>query len=1140
MKLRTVRSRFATFGATALLVFFYSNTAFSQCRGVIHSEEMANDRTAAPTCNIQFAGTTAKYKDLITFVPNINDPVITVKLVFHVFSPSSVVSHAFYNTNDPWNGLPGLQTMLNGYASNGFQNQTERYTAQGQYNSAQYVAFNPPTVPNGDSRLRYEVAAVYFYTSTALYNGGGSGCMSYINTNFPARLGEGLPIIMSSDCQYQSRFNSTVAGTIPYVAVCPLAGTDATSQANNNNFAISQLRHEIGHALGLLHTYYGDGQENPGPQIPAYPGNPSPSPETPMPKVINGAQDRSLDCNHTDFLWDVFPANNPNCALLVNNPPTSLCGSCYEEAAIPMYSNNVMSSGFNNWMSNLQMARRARAMHFIYNNNWAGVNNWANVRVFAKDMLSGHANPWLITGGVTESWEFDIQMYKDILVKAGNTLIIKCKVAMATDGKITVEKGARLIIDGGEVTGWCKTTPAGSNFNVPLWTGIEVAGNPAQNQLINNQTGYCANQGIVEVKNGGKITYAMKGINNSLTNPAGGGAISNTSGGIVIANGATFENNVFDIIFYKYQQGNVTSKIENSTFITNAKIGVDGNNAIIYPHEHIKLYENWGLNIKGCTFTYAAGGIYPGSGRGTGIYATDSHFTVDRLNVNTQTSFNGLKEGIYIDNGNPLFTASIRNSVFNNNEFGTKVENCNYLAFYNNTIQVPTYCCGVYLYRSKYYDVRNNTISGNGLYDGGVGVLAYDSKTGLHKFYRNTFSNLTIGIECDDDNGGGTPGTFGLKMNCNVFNSGQSNLEDIGLFPYLGTPIVMYEQSNNPVTSALDYVRNQYGAPYFPGSGFYNKWYINPGSVQPILHAGSTGGVDNPNAPFGQADPQVNVTTHPFAFNFQTHCLATGAVNGGDGNSRSEKLLAMNNNITNLRALGLAGASEIQATVASKLNLFLTDTLPDGQDSVVVILQNNQGGMNDADIQLVFAHLRNGNFGMAAEKKDNLPAAKADWKAMLGKISELKQHPDNIYGFFSDANNMNFMSSYANTEDKDGQACAQGLLSFMGVNHVFPILYPPMGNRIVGAGTTAKFQNGVRLYPNPADNGFTLENLDKEQGALTLVLMDVLGKAVLTQTVNNPDRHYVSLNGLSNGVYLLKVISDKQATVYESKIVKQR
>lgn len=850
-------------------------------------------------------------------------------------------------------------------------------------------------------------------------------------------------------------------------------------------FGIELMAHELGHALGLHHTnYLGDG------------------------------------------CVDDFPIEGPG-VWMVDGP---ICDPAQDSTL----SNNIMAYRFTcrHYLSPRQLARCHYNLRHTFLFNTLTPSSQA---IVTGELSSGTIN---ITSNTL--WDYERFLKKNVVVKTGNTLTIECKVSMATDGKITVEKGAKLVIDGGEVTSWCTRTPAGSNYNMPLWTGIELDGNPLQHQLINNMTGYAPNQGLVEIKNQGKISYALKGVNTSLTT-SGGSWVSGTSGGVVIANDAVFENNVFDIIFYKFQLGNVRSRIENSTFITNGVIGYYGNGSTkIAPAEHIKLYEHWGLTIKGCQFTYAAGSNYPLNERGSGLYTTDSHFTVEDLNGNPSV-FTSLKEGIYVDNVNPIYTGTIRNSQFFDNEYGTKVENCYYLKFYDNTVHVPAIGIGMYLFRSKYYNVRNSTWIGTAG-SGCAGIIAHESKEGLHEIYRNTMSDMNTAIYCQDDNGGYAWNGNGLKMNCNVFNSAGQNLFDIALMYYSQAPVVMTRQSSNTASSGADLVRNLYGAPYI-FAGFHNKWYVDPSNTQNILHSCTPGGADNPNVPFVQASPQVWVSPYALNFNYAAHCPAwTSGGGGSQSNSMSQKLSIMNDHINEMRALDPEqSASEIQATVASKLHLFLTDTLPESQDSVIVILQNNQGGMDDADIQLAFAQMRKGDYAEAEATINDLPASRDNWRGMLEMFSEMKQTDGDIYGVMEDPTKIDFLQDYADSEDIDGQACALGLLSFMGYNHLFPYEGAPSNpNARMATGLAeGKTNSGIKLYPNPAQNGFTIDNLPSGNGILTAEVLDVVGKQVISENVTDPSKHYVSVKDLPAGVYLLKVTGDKDGVVYRTKVVKQ-
>ncbi|MES2679649.1 MAG: T9SS type A sorting domain-containing protein [Bacteroidota bacterium] len=1126
MKQQTVKSKtMRGLLLAAIAGLFNASPALAQCDGVLSAPAPPQSQSAPPAgCLSTFPGTAAKYATLSNYIPNTNDPVVTVKLVFHVFTPAAPVWNAFNNSNDPWHGLPALLTMLNGYSGNGFQNQTERFP-----DAMSWLPSNPNFNPTQiqDSKLRYEVAAVYFYTNSQLYYGTANGqpassnnpriysafdAANHVDQNFPGRLAEGMPIVMTTECQYQSGINSTAAGVIPFIAICHIPGVDAVSQQNNNNFAILQLRHEIGHALGLLHTYYGGA---------GYPNAPSCCPETP-------GTNSSLNCSSPEYLSDVFPPNNPNCPGIPGNPPTSACGSCYESTSAGYYSNNVMSSGpFNGWMSPLQMARRARIMHLN------------NTRIFAKDMLSGHTNPWLVTGGVTETWDFDIQMYKDILVKSGNTLIIKCKVAMATDGKIIVEKGAKLVIDGGEVTGWCKTTPPGALYNIPLWTGIEVDGDNTQNQLIFNPTGYAANHGIVEVKNGGKISKAYKGINTSLTNSANGNWIPNTSGGIVIGDGGIFQNNVFDIIFYKYLLGTVRSKLNNCVFETSDEIGLDGNGNQILPKEHVKLYQNSGLNIRGCNFIYSAPqNMYTILNRGIGLYTTDSHFKVDEYCTSppctgggARTQFSDLTVGAWLDNFNPAFVGYITHSDFTNNDRNVIVENVHHFSFSENTISMASSGQGIYIYRSKYYDIKNNTISG--VSQQAYGIIAYESKIGAHQIYRNTFSDLIVGIISVDENGGPGIGDLGLKMNCNIFNSATNNMYDIAVTHnpnVLG--LVMSKQSQVNPASGLDFVRNLYDG------GF--KWYVQSGN-QTIIHTSTPTGADNPNFPTTLASPQVLVINSNVPFSFSTHCPQFPSSSGGPG-ARETRLENINTSIAEYYAQNDALGFDVQQAVSSKMNLFLTDTLPEDHDSLVVLLETNQGGMDDADIQLIFIHMRKGDFNTALSLCENLPEAKEDWKILLEKMIEIEQTEEGIYSLLSNNENTAFLQDYASTDGKDGQASAQAMLRFVfGTDHDYPIVLPTEGERhsyATGLISSADESSAIKVYPNPAKSEITINYHMAEGKTALLEITDVLGKLVYSQDLSSGDQHHVPVNELSNGMYLLNIVESNK-TIYKSKLIKQ-
>ena len=354
-----------------------------------------------PNCTNSSPAYLNKYQLPQTFIPTASDPIITLKITLHIFTDNNG-NGIFENTNSSYNGLPALNTMLS-LITNG---NTDRFSEK---RSATYAsAFIPPFL--NDSRIKYEVTNIYFYPNTTLYTANWeSSLYTHINTYYPGRLEEGMPILIN---------NGGFDGHLSSWNGAPAIATTWPDPADTM-FYRAHLRHEIAHSFGLGHTYK---------------------------NTLGGGSDWqnfNAACGSIDYLTDVFPGSMTHCPVDQStnppypNPPTNACLSCFEfgDNLFSNVSTNVLGGQANNkWMSPIQIGRRYRMMHLT-------TTYPHNLRVFAKDMVSQHTNPWLISSN--ETWDFDIQMYKDIVVKAGNTLTIKCKVAMAIDAKIKIEKGAQ-------------------------------------------------------------------------------------------------------------------------------------------------------------------------------------------------------------------------------------------------------------------------------------------------------------------------------------------------------------------------------------------------------------------------------------------------------------------------------------------------------------------------------------------------------------------------------------------------------------------------------------------------------------------------------------------------------------------------
>ncbi|MEI8136748.1 MAG: hypothetical protein WCH21_05410 [Bacteroidota bacterium] len=369
----------------------------------------ANTSTCSSASNAYFR----KYSQQSFYIPTENDKVITFKITIHIFKPIADTGRWQMNDNN-FNGLPALKYMLDSI-TNGHQ---ERYSLK---RNATYdvIKFNSSYIY--DSKIKFEITNIYFYPEPELYSlNNDETLFRYIEKTDSNRISEGMPIVFnaSSGPGHLSSYKGSAALV-------------TTIHAYDLVFGRSHLIHEIGHGFGLGHTYVntsGGGSD---------------------------WQNFHADCGSPDYLSDVFPNNNPNCSPYKSIPTNSPCLSCYE--ASPDTSNNLMGGQrYNRWISPLQMGRRIRSLHL-------NSNIGENIRHFAKETESDHDNVWKISSN--EIWDFDIQLYKDVLVKENVTLNITCKVAMALEGKIKLEKNAHLIIDGGEITCWCKSG---------TWQGVEI------------------------------------------------------------------------------------------------------------------------------------------------------------------------------------------------------------------------------------------------------------------------------------------------------------------------------------------------------------------------------------------------------------------------------------------------------------------------------------------------------------------------------------------------------------------------------------------------------------------------------------------------------------------------------------------
>ena len=309
-----------------------------------------------------------------------------------------------------------------------------------------------------------------------------------------------------------------------------------------------------------------------------------------------------------------------------------------------------------------------------------------------------------ICGGESVTWTEDVTYADEIRVCTGSTLTIKSEVGFVPDGKLIVERGGKLILDGGVLTNVIEDMP---------WKGIELWGTASATQNP-------IDQGWVEIINEGMIENALVGIKTCKMDEdqnEGDEINYDFTGGIVQASEAVFRNNRFAVIFYDYSSTSA-SYFDDCDFVLN-----DNYIGEYDPGYFVRLNSMHGIDFTYCRFkNESSNNCY-----GKGIYGFNSGFRVQGKYLNGNP-FNGeflnLKRGIYATSGGTSYFPEIAHTDFTGNFRGVFFSALQLGSVKNCTIETGPTCAGasygIYLDNSSGYEIEGNHISPED-YDG-IGI----------------------------------------------------------------------------------------------------------------------------------------------------------------------------------------------------------------------------------------------------------------------------------------------------------------------------------------------------------------------------------------------------------------------------------
>lgn len=521
------------------------------------------------------------------------------------------------------------------------------------------------------------------------------------------------------------------------------------------------IAHEVGHNLDFAHTYIAVGAG--------------------APAVCN--------TNNINYLDDVHgPVGNQNCP----HNPIGGAWSCDSKAlpADPLCTNNLMSGNFQSlYMSPKQIGIAQNSLRTT------SLRQKINNCPYSSTPLEVTTN---------QTWDKDVFLYRDVIVKNQSVLTITCKLGLPETGRIIVEKGSKLVVDGGQISSSCKGK---------YWTGIVLKGDNSHNQMpMNNPT----HQAKLELKNGAVLDNVMYAIR------FGDDVSWNDFGGLVQAEDATIRCTRRAVQFMSYP-------FINNSYFKRCTLEYVTTIADL-PLPLVTLWDTYGVNINGCTFQDNTGinefDLYAGSG----IFSIDAGYQVaaDCNDPNqtspcgsqylTRSSFKNFNIGIQATSSGTDKTLTVTETDFEDNSQAVLIKAYDNIRFENNHILAGgllksgyfayfSLQYGLNMYNSSGFEIENNVFEtkNNPVY-AVAGIRIAESGTEANEVYRNNFKNNYYGQYYFGRNRNKNQ-YEGLQFLCNTNNviSNHTDVQVEGRVGYSGSNfdgIRTYQGSTNPDMSA--------------------------------------------------------------------------------------------------------------------------------------------------------------------------------------------------------------------------------------------------------------------------------------------------------------------------------------------------